>query len=96
MTLFYQTESWSSHPPAEENQVKLWEHIANKENWRIVQLINGFYQTEYQDLRNGENWKDVTRRETLQEAETSIDKTIEHYKKKLEFIDGPKVVKTFK
>ena len=96
MTLFYQTESWSSHPPAEENQVKLWEHIANKENWRIVQLINGFYQTEYQDLSNGENWKDVTRRETLQEAETSIDKTIEHYKKKLEFIDGPKVVKTFK
>jgi hypothetical protein len=41
-------------------------------------------------------WKDVTRRETMEAAETSIDKTIEHYEKKVEFINGPKVVKTFK
>ena len=29
-------------------------------------------------------------------AETAIDKTVEHYKKKVEFLNGPKVVKTFK
>ena len=55
MTLFYQTESWSSHPQPGKNQVKLWKHIANKENWRIVQLINGFYQTEYQDIKDPDN-----------------------------------------
>jgi hypothetical protein len=32
----------------------------------------------------------------MEAAETSIDKTIEHYEKKVEFINGPKVVKTFK
>jgi len=96
MTLFYQTESWSSHPQPGKSQVKLWKHIANKENWRIVQLINGFYQTEHSDLRKDGEWCDVTRRETIEAAETSIDKTIEHYLKKIEFIDGPKVVKTFK
>ena len=79
-----------------QNQVELWNHISNKSNWRIVQLPNGYYQTEYQDLLNEETWKDVTRRETMEAAETSIDKTIEHYKKKLEFMNGPKVVKTFK
>jgi len=96
MTLFYQTESWSSHPQPDENRLKLWEHIADKKNWRIVQLPNGYYQTEYQDIRNENEWKDVTRRETIEAAETSIDKTVEHYNKKVEFINGPKVVKTFK
>jgi hypothetical protein len=96
MTLFYQTESWSSHPQPTKSQVELWNHIADKANWRIVELQNGYYQTEYQDPRKKETWKDVTRRETLEGAEKSIDTTIDHYKKKVEFIDGPKVVKTFK
>jgi hypothetical protein len=96
MTLFYQTNTWSSQPQPDENQIELWNHIADKANWRIVQLQNGYYQTEYQDIRNEKKWKDVTRRETMEAAETSIDKTIEHYKKKVEFINGPKVVKTFK
>ena len=96
MTLFYQTNSWSSQPQPPKPLPKLWTHIANKENWRIVQLVNGFYQTEYQDLEDPENWHDVTRRETLEEAETAIDKTVAHYAKKVEFIDGPIVVKTFK
>ena len=96
MTLFYQTNSWSSQPQPTKPLPKLWTHIANKENWRIVQLVNGFYQTEYQDLEDPENWHDVTRRGTLEEAETAIDKTVAHYAKKVEFIDGPIVVKTFK
>ena len=39
---------------------------------------------------------DVTRRETLEGAEQAIDASIAHYSKKLEFVNGPKVVKTFK
>ena len=61
-----------------------------------MELPNGFYQTEYQDPNNKDTWSDVTRRETLEGAEKAIDASIEHYAKKLEFIDGPKVVKTFK
>ena len=95
MTLFYQTNSWTSQPQPDENQVKLWKHAANKTNWRIVQLPNGYYQTEYQDLYDKEKWIDVTRRETMQAAETAIDKTVEHYQRKVQFLNGPKVVKTF-
>jgi hypothetical protein len=32
----------------------------------------------------------------MEAAETAIDKTVEHYAKKVEFLNGPKVVKTFK
>jgi hypothetical protein len=40
-------------------------------------------------------WQDVTRRETLDGAEAAIDGSIDHYTKKLDFVKGPKVVKTF-
>jgi len=39
--------------------------------------------------------QDVTRRETLESAEAAIDGSIDHYTKKLDFVKGPKVVKTF-
>ena len=96
MTFYYQTRTWNSQPQVSDQTRKLWEHIANKENWRIVQLPNGFYQTEYQDLEKEDTWNDVTRRETLEGAEKAIDASIDHYVKKLEFVNGPKVVKTFK
>ena len=95
MTLYYRTHSWSSQPQVTEETIKLWKHLSDKSNWRIVQLPNGFYQTEYQDLSNKDTWIDVTRRETLNGAETAIDKSVDHYSKKVEFINGPKVVKTF-
>ncbi len=96
MTLYYQTHSWSSQPQPNEETIKLWKHISEKSSWRIVQLPNGFFQTEYQDPNNKDTWIDVTRRETLDGAETAIDKSVDHYSKKVEFINGPKVVKTFK
>ena len=52
-------------------------------------------QTEYQDP-NEDTWHDVTRRETIEGAEAAIDGSVEHYAKKLEYVSGPKVVKTFK
>jgi hypothetical protein len=53
-----------------------------------------FFQTEYLHPEE-EDWIDVTRRETMDGAEAAIDGSIEHYSKKLEFLKGPKVVKTF-
>lgn len=94
MTYFYYRTSTSSQPQINEQTIKFWKHLAEKKNWRIVQLPNGFYQTEYQDF--DEAWVDVTRRETMDGAEAAIDGSIEHYEKKLDFVKGPKVVKTFK
>jgi len=95
MTLYYQTHSWNSQPQISEKTQNLWKQIAEKKNWRITQLPNGFYQTEYQDPETKE-WMDVTRRETLEGAESAVNASVEHYKKKIEFLNGPKVVKTFK
>ncbi len=98
MTYFYKTYSWGNNSTqgiSEETRT-LWEHIAKKENWRIVQLPNGFFQAEYKDQNDEEKWIDVTRRETLESCEAAIDGSIDHYSKKLDFLKGPKVVKTFK
>ena len=96
MTFYYQTNSWTSQPQITEEAKKLWEHIVQKKNWRIVQLPNGFYQTEYLDPDAEDTWIDVTRRETIEGAEQAIDASINHYEKKLAHIRGPQVVKTFK
>ena len=97
MTYFYKTYSWQQGEPGIPEETRmLWEHVANKKNWRIVQLPNGFFQAEYKDPKNEENWIDVTRRETLESCEAAIDGSISHYTKKLEFLKGPKIVKTFK
>ena len=95
MTFYYQTKTWNSQPQITEETINLWKHLAEKKNWRITQLPNGFYQTEYQDPE-AEEWIDVTRRETLEGAEEAVIASVEHYKKKMEFLNGPKVVKTFK
>ena len=94
MTFYYQTKTWNSQPQITKETIDLWKHVAEKSNWRITQLPNGFYQTEYLDL--DENWVDVTRRETLEGAEQAIDASVDHYTKQLECLNGPKVVKTFK
>ena len=100
MTYFFtQTQNWSSQPQqprVSDETIEAWKQLAKKKHWRITELPNGFYQTEYQDHNNKDTWHDVTRRETLEGAEKAIDASIEHYSKKLEFINGPKVVKTFK
>ena len=96
MTFFYQTQTWNSQPQIVKQTKDLWTHLSQKKNWRIVQLPNGFYQTEHREINQEETWLDVTRRETLEGAEQAIDSSVAHYAKKLEFINGPKVVKTFK
>lgn len=93
MTFYYRTTTTSSGNQQVSAETKaFWEHASVKKNWRIVQLPNGYFQTE---LSWEEEWKDVTRRETLEGAEAAIDTSVQHYQNKLEFIKGPKVVKTF-
>ena len=96
MTFYYSTRTWNSQPQLTKETINLWKHLADKKNWRIVQLANGFYQTEYQSPEDEDTWIDVTRRETIEGAETAIDGSVEHYVKKVDFLKGPKVVKTFK
>ena len=93
MTFYYQTRTWNSQPQISEETINLWKHLSEKKNWRITQLPNGFYQTEYKDP--DDHWQDVTRRETVEGAEAAIDGSIQHYQKRLDFLKGPKVVKTF-
>jgi len=93
MTFYYRTTTASSGNQGVSVTTKaFWEHASAKKNWRIVQLPNGYFQTE---LEWEDEWKDVTRRETLEGAEAAIDTSVQHYQNKLEFIKGPKVVKTF-
>lgn len=94
MTFYYQTTTRSSSQIPTEETIKAYEIAADKANWRIVQLPNGFYQTELEVSEDV--WRDITRRPTLELAEAAIDLSIEHFQNKLEFAKGPKVVKTFK
>ena len=93
MTFYYRTTTTTSgNQQVSEETKAFWEHASEKKNWRIVRLPNGYYQTE---LLWDDIWKDITRRETVEGAESAIDTSIEHYKTRLEFTKGPKVVKTF-
>ena len=93
--IYYKSSTYTTEPKISEKQLDEWRHLADKKNWRITQLPNGFYQTEVNDPENDKNWHDVTRRETIEGAEAAIDGSIDHFSKKLEATKGPKVVKTF-
>ena len=93
--LYYKTSTYASNQKPSEKTVEEWKHLADKANWRITQLPNGYYQTEVSRPDSNNDWHDVTRRETIEGAEAAIDGTIQHYNKKLDSVKGPKVVKTF-
>ena len=96
MTYLYYRSTSSTYPiKPNEKTINQWKHLAEKKNWRITQLPNGFYQTEVSNPESTEEWHDVTRRETMKGAENAINGSIDHYAKKLDAIKGPKVVKTF-
>ena len=93
--LYYKTSTTGTVKP-NEKIINQWKHLSEKKNWRITQLPNGFYQTECLTPDSEDNWHDVTRRETIEGAETAINGSVDHFSKKLEAIQGPKVIKTFK
>jgi len=92
--LYYKTSSTGTIKPNEKT-INQWQHLAEKKHWRITQLPNGFYQTECLNPDNITEWHDVTRRETIEGAETAINGSVTHFSSKLEATKGPKVVKTF-
>ena len=94
--IYYKSSTYTTEPKISEKQMDEWKHLADKKNWRITQLHNGFYQTEVNKPDNDKDWVDITRRETMEGAEAAINGSVEHFEKKLEYIKGPKVVKTFK
>ena len=93
--LYYKTSTHTSNQKPNEKTINQWKHLADKKNWRITQLPNGFYQTEVSEPES-EEWHSVTRRETIKGAEAAIDGSVEHFSKKLDATKGPKVIKTFK
>ena len=93
--LYYKSSTYTSNLKPNDKTIKQWKHLADKSNWRITQLPNGFYQTEVSDPNSDNNWHDVTRRETIVGAEAAINGSVDHFSKKLEATKGPKVVKTF-
>ena len=95
MTYLYYKSSYTTNTnKPNEKTIEQWKHLSDKKNWRITQLPNGFYQTEVSEP-DTEEWHAVTRRETVKGAETAINGSIDHFLKKLEAIEGPKVIKTF-
>ena len=92
--LYYKSSYTASTNKPNEKTINQWKHLAEKKNWRITQLPNGFYQTECSNPENKE-WHAVTRRETVEGAEAAINGSIDHFSKKLDAIKGPKVIKTF-
>ena len=93
--LYYKTSSSTHTIKPNEKTINQWKHLADKKNWRITQLPNGFYQTECLNPDSIEDWHDVTRRETIEGAETAINGSVKHFSDKLEATKGPKVIKTF-
>ena len=92
--LYYKTSTYTSNQKPNEKTINQWKHLADKKNWRITQLPNGFFQTECKH-ETETTWHDVTRRETIEGAEAAIDGSVDHFLKKVESTAGPKVIKTF-
>jgi hypothetical protein len=93
--LYYKSSYTTNTTKPNEKTIEQWTHLADKKNWRITQLPNGFYQTEVNDPNSEKSWHDVTRRETIEGAEAAINGSVDHFSKKLEATKGPKVIKTF-
>jgi len=79
--IYYKSSTYTTEPKISEKNIAEWKHLADKKNWRITQLPNGYYQTEVNDPENAEKWTDITRRETLEGAETAINGSVEHFEK---------------
>lgn len=69
-----------------------WIHLTSKANWRISELPNGYFQTEANSPHEPDLWVDITRRRTIEEAESAIDDSITYFKSK---VATKKVVRKF-
>ena len=74
MTYLYYKSTTAYNQKPSEKTIEQWKHLADKSNWRITQLANGFYQTECKHETEN-TWHDVTRRETIEGAEAATATT---------------------
>ena len=44
--IYYKSSTHTTEPKISDKQIAEWRHLADKKNWRITQLPNGYYQTE--------------------------------------------------
>ena len=53
--LYYKTSTASYNQKPSEKTIEQWQHLADKKNWRITQLPNGFNKQKYliQMVNNG-------------------------------------------
>ena len=57
MTYFYyRSTTGTTEPKISEKTTAEWKHLANKKNWRITQLPNGYYQTEVNSPEKKNGW----------------------------------------
>ena len=82
--IYYKSSTYATEPKISEKQTDEWKHLADKKNWRITQLPNGYYQTEVNKPDNQEQWVDITRREKKEGAEAARNGSEEHFTKKIE------------
>ena len=75
--LYYKTSSTTHTMKPNKQEIADWTHMSAKNNWRITQLPNGYYQTEVSNPKEDDNWHAVTRRETLEGAESAIDGSVD-------------------
>ena len=82
MTYYYYKTSTNTvgNQKPNEDSINQWKHLADKKNWRITQLTNGFFQTECKHVEK-DTWHDITRRETIEGAEAAIDGSVDHFSK---------------
>ena len=50
--IYYKSSTYTTEPKISEKQMDEWRHLADKKNWRITQLPNGYYQTEVNKPNN--------------------------------------------
>ena len=65
MTYYYYKTSTlnTGQPMVSDQKLEEWKHLADKGNWRITQLPNGYYQTEVNNPTDKEKWVDVSRKD---------------------------------
>ena len=76
--IYYKSSTYTTEPKISEKQLAEWKHLADKKNWRITQLPNGFYQTEVNKPDHKDSLVDITRREPTEGAEGAINGRATH------------------
>ena len=83
MTYFYYRSTTStSEPKISDKTMAEWKHLAEKKNWRITQLPNGYYQTEVNSPDQEDKWVDITRERQWKARKTQLKVVLSTFPRK--------------